>query len=67
MAGLFDDAYANADYAEKITNSPEHQQLALKAAREAIMLLKNQDNLLPLAKNKYKRIAVIGPNAADCI
>ena len=65
MAGLFDDAYANADYAEKITNSPEHQQLALKAAREAIMLLKNQDNLLPLAKNKYKRIAVIGPNAAD--
>jgi beta-glucosidase len=65
MAGLFDDPYANADYAEKITNSPEHQQLALKAAREAIVLLKNQDNLLPLAKNKYKRIAVIGPNAAD--
>jgi beta-glucosidase len=65
MADLFDDPYANADYAEKITNSPAHQQLALKAAREAIILLKNQDNLLPLAKNKYKRIAVIGPNAAD--
>jgi beta-glucosidase len=65
MAGLFDDPYANADYAEKITNSSEHQQLALKAAHEAILLLKNQDNLLPLAKNKYKRIAVIGPNAAD--
>ena len=65
MAGLFDDPYSNADYAEKVTNSPEHQQLALKAAHEAIMLLKNQDNLLPLAKGKYKRIAVIGPNAAD--
>jgi beta-glucosidase len=65
MAGLFDDPYSNADYAEKITNSPEHQRLALKAAHEAIMLLKNQDNLLPLAKGKYKRIAVIGPNAAD--
>jgi beta-glucosidase len=65
MAGLFDDPYANADYAEKITNSREHQQLALKAAQEAIMLLKNQDNLLPLAMGKYKRIAVIGPNAAE--
>jgi beta-glucosidase len=64
MAGLFDDPYANADYAEKITNSSEHQQLALKAAHEAIILLKNQDHLLPLAKNKYRRIAVIGPNAA---
>jgi beta-glucosidase len=65
MAGLFDDPYANADYAEKITNSFEHQQLSLKAAHEAIMLLKNQDGLLPLAKGKYKHIAVIGPNAAD--
>jgi beta-glucosidase len=65
MAGLFDDPYSNADYAEKITNSPEHQRLALKAAHEAIMLLRNQDNLLPLAKGTYKRIAVIGPNAAD--
>jgi beta-glucosidase len=65
MAGLFDDPYVNADDAEKITNSPEHQQLALKAAHEAVILLKNQDHLLPLSKTKYKRIAVIGPNAAD--
>jgi beta-glucosidase len=65
MAGLFEDPYANADYAEKITNSAEHQQLALKAAHEAIVLLKNQGGLLPLAKGKYKRIAVIGPNAAE--
>jgi beta-glucosidase len=64
-AGMFEDPYVNADYAEKITNSAEHQQLALKAAHEAIILLKNQDNLLPLTKNKYKRIAVIGPNAAE--
>jgi beta-glucosidase len=62
--GLFDDPYVSPDYAEKITNSPEHQQLALRAAHEAIILLKNQNNLLPLPKNKYKRIAVIGPNAA---
>ena len=65
LTGLFENPYADPDYAEKITNSPVHQQLALKAAHEAIILLKNQDNLLPLAKSKYKRIAVIGPNAAD--
>jgi beta-glucosidase len=65
LTGLFDDPYVDPAYAEKITNSPEHQQLALKAAHEAIILLKNQGNLLPLDKTKYKRIAVIGPNAAE--
>ncbi len=42
----------------------EHQQLALNAAREGIVLLKNEGNLLPLKKN-LKSIAVIGPNADD--
>src|SRR5580692_4225293 len=65
LTGLFDNPYVDPGYAEKITNSPEHQRLALHAAREAIILLKNQNNLLPLDKSKYKRIAVIGPNAAD--
>ena len=65
LSGLFENPYVDPDYAEKITNSPAHQQLALKAAHEAIILLKNQDNLLPLSKSKYKRIAVIGPDAAD--
>jgi beta-glucosidase len=63
--GLFDDPYVDPDYAEKVTNSSEHQQLALKAAHEAIVLLKNQGNLLPLGKSKYRHVAVIGPNAAD--
>ena len=65
LAGLFDDAYVDPAFAEKITNSADHRQLALKAAHEAILLLKNQSNLLPLDKGKYKRIAVIGPNAAE--
>jgi beta-glucosidase len=39
-----------------------HRQLALKTARESIVLLKNQDQFLPL-KTKYGTIAVIGPNA----
>jgi beta-glucosidase len=65
LTGLFDDPYVDPDDAEKITNSVEHQRLALQAAHEAIILLKNQGNLLPLEKSKYQRIAVIGPNAAD--
>lgn len=65
IAGLFDDPFVDPAFAEKITNSPEHQQLSLKAARESIVLLKNQNGLLPLDKTKYKRVAVIGPNAAD--
>jgi beta-glucosidase len=64
-AGLFENPYVDPDYAEKLVNNAEHQQLALQAAQEAIILLKNQNNLLPLDKSKYKRIAVIGPNAAD--
>ncbi len=39
-----------------------HRQLALKAAQESIVLLKNQGGFLPL-KKKYNNIAVIGPNA----
>ncbi|HET8966125.1 MAG TPA: glycoside hydrolase family 3 N-terminal domain-containing protein [Candidatus Acidoferrum sp.] len=65
LTGLFDDPYVDPETAEKITNSTEHQKLALKAAHEAIILLKNQNHLLPLDKTKYKKIAVIGPNAAD--
>jgi len=65
LTGLFEDPFVDPEYAGKITNSPEHQQLALKAAHEAITLLKNENHLLPLDKSKYKTIAVIGPNAAD--
>jgi beta-glucosidase len=63
VTGLFDDPFVDPDYAEKVYQNPEHKALALKAARESIILLKNENNLLPLSRNKYKRIAVIGPNA----
>src|SRR5262245_33573636 len=45
-------------------DSEEHRQLALEAARESIVLLKNDNNTLPLRKD-LKSIAVIGPNADD--
>ncbi len=63
--GLFENPYVDPDYAEKVTNSADHQKLAEKAAEEAIVLLKNENALLPLDLNKTKTIAVIGPNAAD--
>ena len=47
-----------------VIESPKHKQLALKTAREAIVLLQNKDGFLPLDKAKLKTVAVIGP-AAD--
>ena len=51
--------------AEKVLNDPAHDALALKAAQEAIVLLKNQGDLLPLQKGKIKSIAVVGPLATN--
>lgn len=61
--GLFDNAIVDPDAAERITNSPEHRKITLKAAQETVVLLKNDKNLLPLDLSKLKTIAVIGPNA----
>jgi beta-glucosidase len=63
--GLFDNPYVDPDNAERITGSAEHRTLAGKVAEKVIVLLKNDKNLLPLALDKIKTIAVIGPNAAD--
>ncbi|HEX9971595.1 MAG TPA: glycoside hydrolase family 3 N-terminal domain-containing protein, partial [bacterium] len=60
--GLFDEPYVDPGQAEKINDSKEHRELALQTAREAIVLLKNDNNILPLDK-KTKSIAVIGPFA----
>ncbi len=62
--GMFDPPsqvpYTQIPYS--VVDSPEHRQLALEAARESIVLLKNQNQTLPLKKD-LKSIAVIGPNA----
>ncbi|MCC6403880.1 MAG: glycoside hydrolase family 3 C-terminal domain-containing protein [Fimbriimonadaceae bacterium] len=59
--GLFDDPYFKDT---GVVMSPEHREIGLRAARESLVLLKNDKNLLPLPKT-LKRIAVIGPNADD--
>ncbi len=63
LAGLFEDPYVDPDRAQRVSNTPEHQAVALEAARRAIVLLKNDGALLPLDRAKLKTIAVIGPNA----
>ena len=64
LLGLFENPFVNPDHAVSIVHSKEHQELSLEAAREGTVLLKNENNLLPLDKN-IKSIAVIGPNAAN--
>lgn len=46
-------------------NTPAHQQLARRLAEEAMVLLKNENHMLPLDLKKIKTLAVIGPNAAE--
>jgi beta-glucosidase len=47
-----------------VVDGPANRAIAKSAARKAIVLLKNESNILPLDKTKVKSIAVIGPNAA---
>jgi beta-glucosidase len=63
LAGLFEKPYVDADEAEAVVKAPEHRQLALDAARQAIVLLQNKDRALPLDRARIKTLAVIGPNA----
>jgi len=62
--GLFERPYVDVEAAARAAHTTENQALALEVAREGIVLLRNQGNLLPLSKS-LKSIAVIGPNADD--
>jgi beta-glucosidase len=60
--GLFEHPYVEASHALAATHTQEHQDLALRTAREGTVLLKNENQILPLKRN-LRAIAVIGPNA----
>jgi beta-glucosidase len=62
MLGLFDQPYVDETTAGRVLENEATRELALRAAREAIVLLKNENNLLPLRKD-LKSVAVIGPMA----
>ena len=59
--GEFETAKPFSDIKGDTLECATHRQLALQASREAIVLLKNQDGLLPLDAKKVSKIAVIGP------
>ena len=60
--GLFEHPYVDVDHARQVMHSADHQKLALDAAHEGIVLLRNEGHVLPL-KKEIKTLAVIGPNA----
>lgn len=66
LVGLFDAPYqTDLAGADKEVEKEENEAVALQASHESIVLLKNQENLLPLDINAVKKIAVCGPNANE--
>jgi beta-glucosidase len=64
LLGLFDHPYTDTSLVSRVFHSIENQELALKAAREGICLLKNDQGLLPVGKN-IRSIAVVGSLATS--
>ena len=60
--GLFDNPYVEVKKAGKQIGTPEHREVAREVARQSVVLLKNENKLLPLSK-EVKRVAIVGPNA----
>ena len=66
LVGLFDAPYqTDLAGADTEVEKEEHEAVALQASRESIVLLKNEDQTLPLSLDKVKTIAVCGPNADE--
>ena len=63
--GLFEHPYSDAKTRNRVINDPEHKRTALEASRNSIVLLKNENDLLPLDAQKYKKVLVTGINAND--
>ena len=62
--GLFEQPYADENTTMDVRLCDEHRNTALEAARKSVVLLKN-DGLLPLSKDRYRRVLVTGINADD--
>ncbi|TRX71786.1 glycoside hydrolase family 3 N-terminal domain-containing protein [Carboxylicivirga sp. M1479] len=61
--GLFENAFVDLEKTKAMVFNEQHRQTALEAAQKSIILLKNENDLLPLKKGKHKKIFVTGPNA----
>lgn len=65
--GLFDNPYGNPKNVTKVVRNAEKVALSKQIADESAVLLKNDNNILPLDLSKYKTIAVVGPNSNQTI
>ncbi|WP_377114025.1 glycoside hydrolase family 3 C-terminal domain-containing protein [Mucilaginibacter litoreus] len=65
--GFYDDAGQNPyhAYGADSVHNPIHIELARKVAQQSMVLLKNENNVLPLSKSKYSSYMVVGPNATS--
>lgn len=61
LMGIFDHPYTNVAETEKSVRSIDAINLSLASCLESIILLKNDNYILPLNKNKYKKVALLGP------
>jgi len=65
--GLFENPFVDAARADSISGAASHRALALEAARQSMVLLRNEGGALPLSVESAKRIAVIGPHASEVL
>ena len=67
LMGEFEEKRPFSDIDFDKLDCEEHKKLNLEAARESMVLLQNENNFLPVNPEKFKNIAVVGPNAASII
>ena len=67
VLGLFENPYVDPDAAARISGAEDTRPLALEAAQQAMILLRNEGHLLPLRADAARRVAVIGPHAAELL
>ncbi|MBQ2828457.1 MAG: glycoside hydrolase family 3 C-terminal domain-containing protein [Clostridia bacterium] len=63
LLGEFEEVRPYSDLSYDLLDCKEHRDLNLRTAEQCLVLLKNEDNFLPLDKDAVKKIAVVGPNA----
>ena len=65
--GLFDRPYVDTTIADTLVRNASARQIARELSRQSLVLLKNDGKLLPLDKQRHKRILVTGPLVADTL
>ncbi len=67
MLGLFDNPYTSTQNVDGVVGNEKHAAFAQEVAEKAIVLLKNEKNILPLNKSSIQSIALIGPHADETL